>query len=120
VNLPAVEIRAGAVAAGRAAHDVEGSLEYASALALFEHLAARGDARAARLAGEMLYYGETLFGPEVRQDKARAARWLGVAARGGNFGALQLLKRVDAAQYAGIVACLRSAAAQPAPEHPSE
>jgi len=105
----AIEINAGAGAGGPAANDVAGSLEYASALALFEHLAARGDARAARMAGEMLYYGESLFGPEVRQDKARAGRWLGLAALGGNFGALQLLRRADAAAYARILPALRRA-----------
>lgn len=115
MNRPAVEIRAGADAGGLAANDVAGSLEYASALALFEHLAAGGDARAARLAGEMHFYGESLFGPEIRQDKARAAYWLGMAAQGGNFGALQLLKRSDAAHYRRIVARLCRASVQHCP-----
>lgn len=53
---------------------------YDRALALYEELATAGDARAAELAGQMLLFGEALYGTAVPRDRARATRWLRQAA----------------------------------------
>jgi TPR repeat protein len=83
--------------------------EFAAALATYEFLASQGDARAAHLAGEMLYFGEALFGPQVRRNKVRAARWLQFASSAGSNSARRLLKRIVVAERM----CAQPSAADP-------
>lgn len=72
--------------------------DYALALAEYERLAQQGDARAAQIAGEMLYFGEVLYGTQVRQDRRRAAMLMQQAAGNGRPEAGLLLKRINVSQ----------------------
>lgn len=56
---------------------------HALALADYRSAAEEGDRAAQRIAGLMLYYGERLYGEEVRQDIAAARRYLAMAASQG-------------------------------------
>lgn len=73
---------------------------FAFALEAFERLAAQGDARAADLAGQMLFFGECLYGGQVAHDAQRAAVWLAQAAKGGREVAGHLLKHAQAVSRA--------------------
>lgn len=68
---------------------------YGQSLALYEQLAARGNAEAAERAGFMLLNGSTLFGPGVRRDMPRAQALLTQAAKAGRSGAGFLLSLLD-------------------------
>lgn len=70
---------------------------FAQALAGFERRAAAGEARAAEIAGQMHYYGEFLYGTQIRRNRERARHWLSQAASGGRPLARALLSRLDAA-----------------------
>jgi TPR repeat protein len=104
----------GAAAAQTATAEAES--EYANchfklALAQFEQRAASGDAIAAELAGQMLYYGELLYGNDVPRDREHARELLSQAALAGRPVARFLLARIDAparsehAQAADAGAC---------------
>lgn len=77
------------------ANDEYQAQRFANALAMYEQIAATGDARAAELAGHMLVLGEALYGESVKRDPARAARWLSQAASDGRPVAAHLLQRVN-------------------------
>jgi len=83
-------------AAWQAAQDAYDKQHYAASLAMFERLAAQGDARAAARAGEMLLYAHRLYPKAVAHDLPRAVRWLEQAATGGSLPARWLLDRVKA------------------------
>lgn len=68
---------------------------YSHSLALYEQLAARGNAEAAERAGFMLLNGSNLFGAGVRRDLARAQALLTQAAQAGRSGAGFLLSLLD-------------------------
>ncbi len=70
---------------------------FANALALFESRAAAGDAMAAEVAGQMLFYGSALYGKSVARDAERALRYLAQAARDGRPLARHLIERSGAA-----------------------
>jgi TPR repeat protein len=70
---------------------------YGEALALYEAAAAKGDLRSQEIAGLMCLYGEAMYGPEIRRDKLRAAKWLRLAAEQGSEMARRLLPRVELA-----------------------
>jgi TPR repeat protein len=67
---------------------------FARALALYEQLAMTGHAQAAEIAGAMLFYGEPLYGAEVRQDRARAMVLLQRVPAIDHPGAAYLLRRI--------------------------
>jgi TPR repeat protein len=69
---------------------------YAEALATYENLAAKGDAQAARLAGEMLLLAPALNAKTVTYDPVRASRWLKQAASAGSASAQFLVRRIEA------------------------
>jgi len=69
---------------------------YAEALAVYEDLAAKGDAQAARLAGEMLLLAPALNDKSVPYDPVRASRWLKQAASAGSASAQFLVRRIEA------------------------
>lgn len=72
--------------------------DYARSLALYEVLAATGDAEAAERAGFMLLHGSGLFGGQVARDRERALVLLVQAARAERPGArflLNMLERSD-------------------------
>jgi len=56
---------------------------YGPALPLLRSAAAGGDVRAQRMLALMLFHGESLFGSEVRRDRAEAATWFRLAAAQG-------------------------------------
>jgi TPR repeat protein len=70
---------------------------YSQALAIYQQLAAGGDARAAERAGMMLAQGEKLYGDDVRRDTTEAARLFRQAAQSGSPTAQYLLGRADSA-----------------------
>lgn len=74
---------------------------YTQALVSFERRAAAGDAVAAELARQMLYYGPAVYGPAVARDPQRAAALLSQAARGGRPYARYLFERLSGAGEAG-------------------
>jgi len=67
---------------------------FAEALTLFETRAAAGDTVAAELAGQMLFYGATLYGQSIAGDPERARQYLAQAARDGRPVARYLIERV--------------------------
>lgn len=73
------------------AHHAHYIAEYERSLALYEQLAALGDAEAAERAGFMLMQGPVAYGPRVPRDVARATAWLEQAARAGRPHAVFLL-----------------------------
>lgn len=73
---------------------------YAEALAIYEDLAAQGDAHAARLAGEMLLLAPALNDKTVTYDPSRASRWLKQAASAGSVTAQFLVRRIEARSLA--------------------
>ncbi len=68
---------------------------YANALALFERRAAHGDAVAAEMAGQMLYFGSAVYGTAVARDTQRAGGYLAQAARDGRPMARYLVDRIN-------------------------
>ncbi len=68
---------------------------FSQALRLYEQLSAHGHARAAEIAGQMLLFGESLYGASVRRDRARAAVLLAQAAERGSPIAQHLLRYLD-------------------------
>lgn len=68
---------------------------FSQALTLYEQLSAHGHARAAEIAGQMLLFGESLYGASVRRDRARAAVLLAQAAAKGSPIAQHLLRHLD-------------------------
>jgi TPR repeat protein len=85
---------------------------YAEALALYEDMALKGDAQAARLAGEMLLLAPALNDKTVTYDPVRALHWLKQAASAGSASAQFLVRRIEAR---GLAEPDRSA---PAPYEP--
>lgn len=77
------------------AEDEYAAGHYTSALALFEARAAAGDSAAAEIAGQMLYYGGTVYGPAIMSDRQRARRYLEQAASGERPAARYLSERAD-------------------------
>lgn len=69
----------------------------AGSLPELERLAARGDARAAEVAGRILYTGRTPRGDAVTRDLPRARAYLAQAAAGGSAEAALLVARIDGA-----------------------
>jgi TPR repeat protein len=65
--------------------------DYATALSIYMHHAADGNAEAAERAGLMLLAGPGLYGRQVRADPDRAAALLEEAAWAGRQSAVQLL-----------------------------
>lgn len=68
---------------------------YAVALTLYQQRAVEGDAAAAELAGQMYYYGATVYGDEVRRDLARARSLLVQAAEAGRPLANYLARQLE-------------------------
>ena len=71
---------------------------YARSLAVYQKLAAAGNAEAAERAGFMLFQGDTLYGRQVKRDPERARALLTQAAMAGRAGAgfmLNMLERTD-------------------------
>ena len=68
-------------------------LRYAEALRHFSQAAAEGHAPAMRTAGLMLFYGEKLYGPEIRQNRGSAIRLLRQAAGLGCEVSASVLKQ---------------------------
>jgi hypothetical protein len=89
--------------------------DYALALAEYEQLAQQGDARAAQIAGEMLYFGEALYGTQVRQDRRRAAMLMQQAAVNGRPEAGLLLKRINVSQVSGAASETTDTWSEPSP-----
>ena len=83
--------------AWEAANDAYDSNQDARALEIYPELAAKGDARAADLAGMMLAHGEKLYGDAVRRDPVRAAQLLTQASQAGSPAATRTLDRIDTA-----------------------
>lgn len=83
----------GSTPAGAAAYAAG---RYDLALTRFERLAAGGDATAAEMAGQLLYYGETVYGPAVGRNHRLASRYLLQAAQAGRPLARYLLDRIMA------------------------
>jgi TPR repeat protein len=65
---------------------------FAAALEIYVQLATSGDARAAELAGQMLFMGERLYGKQVARDLGRAIELLTQAQRAGRPIAEYLLQ----------------------------
>jgi TPR repeat protein len=65
------------------AHRAYHFAQYEQSLALYEQLAAQGDAEAAERAGYMLMQGPGAYGPRVPRDVPRATAWLEQAAHAG-------------------------------------
>lgn len=74
--------------------------DFTLALTVYEQLAQQGNAEAAQIAGQMLLYGEALYGKQVRQDRPRAARLLRAAADDGRPVAQFLLRRIAGSRTA--------------------
>jgi TPR repeat protein len=94
-------------AARQAADRAFDASRYTEALASYEALARRGDAGAARRAGEILLYGQGLMPSGHPCAALRAARWLAAAAAAGDADAGLLwaqaagLPQSDAGEDAG-------------------
>lgn len=71
--------------------------QYGRSLALYEQLAAQGNAEAAERAGYMLMQGSGVYGPQVRRDEVRATALLEQAAVSGRPHALFVLGMVGSA-----------------------
>ena len=71
---------------------------YAEALAIYENLALKGDAQAARLAGEVLLLAPALNDKTVPYDPVRATRWLKQAASAGSASAHYLVRWIESRQ----------------------
>jgi hypothetical protein len=78
--------------------------DFALALAVYEQLAYQGNAEAAQIAGQMLLFGEALYGRQVRQDRPRAAQLLQRAADEGRPVAQFLLSRASGSRAAAAAA----------------
>lgn len=76
---------------------------YAVALAQFERRAAEGDAAAAEMAGQMHYYGATVYGTGIAQDLRRARSLLTQAAESGRPMANYLIRQLERAALASGV-----------------
>ena len=74
-----------------AAHQAYHWGQFDRALAMYEQLAAQGNAEAAERAGYMLMQGPGVYGPKVPRDEARAAALLEQAAGAGRPHALFVL-----------------------------
>jgi TPR repeat protein len=71
---------------------------FARSLALYQRLAADGNAEAAERAGFMLAQGGALYGRQVTQDLSQAVALLTRAAKAGRSGAgfmLNMIERTD-------------------------
>lgn len=71
--------------------------QYAHSLALYERLAAAGNAEAAERAGFMRLEGGGIYGAQVGRDLGKAAAWLTQAAKAGRPGAGFVLNMLDGA-----------------------
>lgn len=80
-----------------AAHRAYQQGEFGRSLALYEALAAQGDAEAAERAGFMLMQGTGLYGPQVRPDPVRATALLEQAGRAGRTHAVFVLGMTNSA-----------------------
>lgn len=89
--------------------------DFTLALTVYEQLAHQGNAQAAQIAGEMLFYGEALYGGQVRQDRQRAARLLQRAADDGRPVAQFLLLRIAGGRAAAAEADTRDYWSEPKP-----
>lgn len=69
--------------------------DYAGALEHFRAAGEAGDVQGARIAGLMLLYGETLYGPAVKQDRAAAIKLLRTAAAGGCEVSAAMVRKVS-------------------------
>lgn len=81
--------------------------DYARALEHFRAAGEAGDVQGARIAGFMLLYGETLYGPAVKQDRPAAIELLRAAAAGGCEVSAAMVRKVS---VAGISAPPKAAA----------
>ena len=97
-------------AAWQAAEDAYAKHHFAAALQGFEQLAKHGDVRAAELVGQMLFFGERVYGTAVPRDVKRAHDWLTQAAQGGSTIAMFLLENARAGrQPSGSPAAVKPA-----------
>lgn len=78
----------------QAAEDAYATQHFAVALHDFEQLAKQGNLNAAERAGQMLFFGEPLYGKAVPRDPKRASQWLTQAAKGGSEVSALLLQRI--------------------------
>ena len=83
-------------AAWHAAEDAYAKQHFSTALQGFQQLAKHGDVRAAELVGQMLFFGERVYGAAVPRDAKRAQHWLTQAAEGGSTIAMFLLEHARA------------------------
>ncbi len=74
-----------------AAHQAYHWGQFDRSLAMYERLAAQGNAEAAERAGYMLMQGSGVYGPKVPRDEVRAAALLEQAASAGRPHALFVL-----------------------------
>jgi len=74
-----------------AAHQAYHWGQFDRSLAMYEQLAAQGNAEAAERAGYMLMQGPGVYGPKVSRDEVRAAALLEQAASAGRPHALFVL-----------------------------
>jgi hypothetical protein len=100
----------GSSAAWQAARDAYARQHFFTAIQALEQLAKQGDVRAAELVGQMLFFGERVYGTAVPRDVKRAQHWLTQAAEGGSTIAAFLLDQARAAtQPSGSPAAVQPA-----------
>lgn len=86
------------------ARDAVADYRYSVAYRLFNEAADGGNTLAQRIAGTMAWYGETLYGGEVRRDRARATQLFSRAAAQGCEISNFYLKRMAAGDTPLVVA----------------
>jgi TPR repeat protein len=69
--------------------------DYATAMELLKPAAEAGNRVAAETLGDLLWYGETLYGPDVRRDATAALEWYRRAARQGSPFAAHMLAAIE-------------------------
>jgi hypothetical protein len=72
--------------------------DYALALEQFRGAGEVGNVQGARIAGLMLLYGEALYGPAVKRDRAAAVKLLQKAAAGGCEVSAAILPKITVAE----------------------
>lgn len=74
--------------------DAAADYQHGLALVHFKRAGAQGNVQAQRSAGLMLLSGESLYGDEIRADRAEALRWLTLAAANGCGVSKLILTRI--------------------------
>jgi|307.fasta_scaffold246603_1 TPR repeat protein len=92
LSLPGVASAAGELAAAEAALKRG---DYATVVQLLQVAGEAGNTIAAETLGDMLWYGESIYGPDVHRDPAAATEWFRRAARQGSAYARYMLAEID-------------------------